>query len=521
MSLRPDSGQLATLAGACEGLRERLDRRAVAAPYHAVKAPPPRAAVAPRETSTLHAAITAHMAGRLDAAEAGYRAVLARDGRCAQAAHPLGVILLQAGRLEEAEATLARAVEAAPGWAEARNNHGVALRDLGRADEAAAAFRAAIAARPGLFDAHNNLAEALLETGAWGAAMESACVAQSLDAQHVGPLVTMAVVHFRWMEYPAAIERLTEVLARDPANARAAGLLQVAQSRLVEPWHFSMVNEVARNDAYDAALRRAVAPGALVLEIGTGAGLVAMMAARAGAGRVVTCEAVPTLAEKAREIVALNGYADRVTVHAKHSTALAVGAELPERAGVLVSELFDSNVLGEDVLASLEDAHARLLAPGAAVLPRAASARFELVGGGTLARLTRVDRAAGFDLSPFNAFTPERIIFDGSHVDYERLSDPATAIRFDLGAARHAPFEHLVTVPVTRAGECLGVVQWLHIDFDGASEYENRPRLGPASPSSWLHAFFSFPSPLRVEVGQTVHIVAGHSRKALHFRLAP
>ncbi len=471
--------------------------------------------------SALSAAITAHLAGRLDEAEAGYRAVLAREHRNAQAAHALGVILLQVGRFDEAEAMLARAVEAAPQWAEARNNHGVALRDLGRAAEAAVAFRAAIAARPGLFDAHNNLAEALLETGAWGAAMESARAAQGLDPRHVGPLLTMAIVHFRWMEYPAAIERLTEVLAREPANERAAGLLQVAQSRLVEPWHFAMVNEVARNDAYDAALRRAVEPGALVLEIGTGAGLVAMMAARAGAGRVVTCEAVPTLAATAREIVARNGYADRVTVHAKHSTALTVGAELPARAGVLVSELFDSNVLGEEVLDSLEDAHARLLAPGAAVLPRAASARFELAGGGTLARLTRVDRASGFDLTPFNVFTPERIIFDGAHVDYERLSEPATALRFDLCAARHPPFEHLVDVTVTRAGECLGVVQWLHIDFDGVSEYENRPRLGPASPSSWLHAFFSFASPLRVEVGQTVRIFAGHSRKALHFRLAP
>ena len=42
--------------------------------------------------------------------------------------------------------------------------------------------------------------------------------------------------------------------------------------------------------AYDAALRRAIRPGCRVLEIGTGSGLLAMMAARAGAAQVVTCE---------------------------------------------------------------------------------------------------------------------------------------------------------------------------------------------------------------------------------------
>ena len=39
-----------------------------------------------------------------------------------------------------------------------------------------------------------------------------------------------------------------------------------------------MVNDDERNQAYDLALRRAVKPGDLVLEIGTGSGLVAMMA---------------------------------------------------------------------------------------------------------------------------------------------------------------------------------------------------------------------------------------------------
>ena len=96
-------------------------------------------------------------------------------------------------------------------------------------------------------------------------------------------------------------------------------------------WHYAMLNDVARNDAYDGAIRRAVgtlnekgaekeeaevagagagaAVGSvlthppLVLDIGSGSGLLAMMAARAGAECVVSCEAGKPLAKAATEIV--------------------------------------------------------------------------------------------------------------------------------------------------------------------------------------------------------------------------
>lgn len=57
----------------------------------------------------------------------------------------------------------------------------------------------------------------------------------------------------------------------------------------VPRWHFDMVLDRQRNQAYDAAIRRAVAakraamgPGAelLALDLGAGSGLLAMMAAR-------------------------------------------------------------------------------------------------------------------------------------------------------------------------------------------------------------------------------------------------
>lgn len=474
----------------------------------------------PDDSQALREAIAHHVAGRVDDALGAYRALLQRDPHNAKAAHPYGVLLLQVGQLEEAARWLGVAVERSPGWPEAQNNLGVALRQLGRYKEAAEAFGAAARDRPGLYDAHFNLAEVYLDLERWDDAHAAARVAHRLSPQQFGPLLVMGMVHIQRSEFASAVERLEAALALEPEHVRGAALLRIARSRIVDAWHFAMLNDVPRNDAYEEALRRAIKPGDVVLEIGTGAGLLSLMSVRAGASHVYTCEMVTPVARKAREVVARNGMAEKITVLEKRSDEVEVGKDLPARARILVSELFDSNVLGEGVLPSLEDAHARLLEPGATIIPRAASAMVELAGGLSLERVVRVGKCSGFDLSPLNDFSPERIIFDGTHVEYERYSEPFEALRFDFREARHAPKEQEISIPVTRSGLCLGVVQWLRIEVDEAARYENRPFLTEPNLTPWLHALYTFERPVQVQAGQTLRLFVGHGYQTMYFRLA-
>src|SRR5579872_5650896 len=122
----------------------------------------------------------------------------------------------------------------------------------------------------------------------------------------------------RWLmqdgQAARAFDMCRAALALAPQDRKLAAQAKALVNATVPPWHFKIIRDARRNGAYDAALRRAVFPGARVLDIGTGSGLLAMMAARAGAAEVVACEVNPVIAEQAREIVRQNGYADRVRV---------------------------------------------------------------------------------------------------------------------------------------------------------------------------------------------------------------
>uniref|UniRef100_A0A1X7T7D2 Methyltransferase domain-containing protein n=1 Tax=Amphimedon queenslandica TaxID=400682 RepID=A0A1X7T7D2_AMPQE len=92
-----------------------------------------------------------------------------------------------------------------------------------------------------------------------------------------------------------------------------------------------MVHDTERNGKYYYGLRWAIchweSKGVepLVLDIGTGTGLLAMMAGRWGATNIAACEVLSPMVKIAKEVVKVNGYDKVIKIINKRSTELTVG----------------------------------------------------------------------------------------------------------------------------------------------------------------------------------------------------
>jgi precorrin-6B methylase 2 len=125
-----------------------------------------------------------------------------------------------------------------------------------------------------------------------------------------------------------------------------------------------MLHDDRRTNDYIAALQRAVRPADVVLDLGTGSGVLAIAAARAGARHVYAVEA-SDIADVAERVFAANGVQDRVTLIRGWSR----DAELPEPADLLVAEVIGNEPFEEEILETTLDARRRLLKPDARLIP--------------------------------------------------------------------------------------------------------------------------------------------------------
>jgi len=266
--------------------------------------------------------------------------------------------------------------------------------------------------------------------------------------------------------------------------------------------HFygEMIADALRTDPHVEALRQRVKPDSVVLDLGCGPGLFALLACKFGARRVYAVETDNAI-NIAREAAVANGFADRIEFFQKMSTEVS----LPEPATIIISDLrgvlpwFTQNVT------TIIDARERLLAPGGVLIPRRdllwatvveAPQQFQEIVGPWQDKKFEVDLSAGVpkitNTWRKTTIKPEGFLSEAvccATLDYTEVVSP------DLSAK--------TLWRVRRTGTAHGVAVWFDADLTDGIGFSNHP----AAPALiYGQAFFPFPRPVAVREGEQVKV---------------
>lgn len=126
-----------------------------------------------------------------------------------------------------------------------------------------------------------------------------------------------------------------------------------------------MIADKGRMDAYVKALRQTVKPDSIVVDIGTGTGIFALLACQFGARKVYAIEPSDAI-QVAKEIARKNGNGDRIIFIQDVSN----NVKIPELADVIVSDIRGMLPLFGQHIPTIIDARKRLLTEDGILIPQ-------------------------------------------------------------------------------------------------------------------------------------------------------
>jgi len=278
------------------------------------------------------------------------------------------------------------------------------------------------------------------------------------------------------------------------------------QERDFPSWHFAMLNDKARNAAIEQAIASLDLAGKTVFEIGSGAGLVALLFAKYGAHRVFSCECNRNLADIACSTVAASPFADRVSIIVARSSEVIDSGILPQAIDVIFTETVDCGVVGEGFFDIRRDIQ-RLAGPQTLVLPATIEQDGCLIASPQIAGLNRVETVCGFDLSALNRFSTHTYFPVRSALyNFELLTRPQTVRSYSY---IDACSQRECDLAVEREGIAVGLLSWLKLDFAGHA-VSNSLELA----SHWHQAYHPLEWPVALKPGDRprLHLSdAGHA----------
>ena len=311
----------------------------------------------------------------------------------------------------------------------------------------------------------------------------------------------------------------------------------------------SMLRDKDRNNVYAKAIRLLIehfkrenqhqAP--VVLDIGSGTGLLALIAAESGAKHVFGVEMFDKMAEIASQVVHVNDKQDVIDIIASKSTDID---SLPLPIDLLVSELLDSALLGEACIPSHRDAISRFLSLSTSsipledrICPYSGSVFVSLIESQEVLHMHDI---SGLDFGRSTPYRDSSAKFcrDGGGglipVHWEALEEEGARLLSDAHKVFEIPFNSFITesafaesaidVPVLHDGTLHGLLLWWRLDLLSPAVDPERGCTYSTAPKAqnwqdhWLQIVYPLSDTLQCLSGDVMQIRGKHDDLRMWFK---
>jgi protein arginine N-methyltransferase 1 len=288
-----------------------------------------------------------------------------------------------------------------------------------------------------------------------------------------------------WMDLMSTIAQLHEACVLQEESKIQPTLGTDPSGYYAAPIHVAMLNDRDRTSSLIDGIYNVIRPGDIVIDIGTGTGILAIAAARAGARHVYAIEA-SSIGKLAKAVFEANELADRITLIEGWSTQIS----LIELADVLVSDIIGSEPLSENVLEITNDAVKRLLKPDARLIPNRIKIFGQLV---TIPRIELTEHTFtaevienwrswyGIDFSPLAEVAKNSLhksfIKPLEAINWTSLGEPVLLAEVDFKNIGQLVIDNTVTVTANISGPLDGLLEYFEIELSPTSSYSTNPKL--------------------------------------------
>jgi len=265
----------------------------------------------------------------------------------------------------------------------------------------------------------------------------------------------------------------------------------------------TMIADRVRMEAYAEALRKTVHKGSVVVEIGTGPGIFAVLACQLGASRVYAIEPAEII-QVAREIAAANNCANKIEFFEEVSNRV----NLPPQGDVILSDLRGILPLFQRHIPAIVDARRRFLTPGGTMIPRRDTVWAAIVAapkpyGEVVDPWDK--NPLGQDLSPARLLAMNDVQKARVSPD-QLLSGHRIWTELDYRIVENSDVEASLEWTVERAGIGHGIVVWFDADLAEGVGFSN----APGTPETvYGSLFFPWTQPVALAKGQAVCVSLG------------